>query len=398
MPQLRVAVVGGRLQGIEAAYLCSKADLVTVLIDSDSNPPAKGLSDEFHQIDIVAKPAKAKHALRGCDAVLPANENRTTLLVLQKLCHELQIPFMQDNEAFWITSDKIESMKFFRKCRIPTPETWPRSGFPVIVKPSCKSGSESVYRADNQRQLKNTLEIVRGVDSNPVVQEFIQGPALSLEVISRKGVGQPLQVTGLEFDEKYSCKRVYAPADVPSRVQERMKMIGMEIVLNLRLNGLIDVQALLKGRTPRVNEMNARLPSQTPSVVYQSTKINMAELLIGLFLEDRMAPVAHSVTHSQRAVVYQHVKILGNELRVQGEHVMADASGLRLEKDFLGADEAITNLELGADPNNRVATLIVKSHDLASASKKMKEAVVNIIRECSLDRYADPSPARGYKS
>jgi pyrrolysine biosynthesis protein PylC len=217
-------------------------------------------------------------------------------------------------------------------------------------------------------------------------------------VISRKGVGQPLQVTGLEFDEKYGCKRVYAPADVPSRVQERMKMIGMEIVLNLRLNGLIDVQALLKGRTPRVNEMNARLPSQTPSVVYQSTKINMAELLIGLFLEDRMAPVAHSVTHSPRAVVYQHVKILGNELRVQGEHVMADASGLRLEKDFLGADEAITNLELGVDPNNRVATLIVKSYDLASALKKMEEAVANIIRECGLDRYTDPSPARGYKS
>jgi len=399
MARTRIAIVGGRLQGIEAAYLCSKAAFTTVLIDRDSNPPAKGLSDEFHQIDIVAnsekEKEKAKHALRRCDAVLPANENRTTLVVLQKLCHKLQIPFLQDNEAFWITSNKRESMKFFRKSRVSTPETWPKSGFPVIIKPSNKSGSESVYRADNRRQLKKALAIVTKVDRNPVVQEYVEGLALSVEVMSRRGVGQPLQITGLEFDEAYGCKRVYAPVEVHSSVEKRMKRIGMEIALNLRLNGLIDVQALLRGSSPRVNDINARLPSQTPSVVYHSTKINMAELLTRLFLDDRLLPAR---IHERRAVLYQHVKVLGKELRVQGEHVMADASDLRLKKDFLGADEAITNLELGVDATNRVATLMVKGKDLASATEKMKEAVGNVMIEYGLDHYADPSPGRGYGS
>jgi pyrrolysine biosynthesis protein PylC len=395
MARIRIAIVGGRLQGIEAAYLCSKAAFTTVLIDSDSNPPAKGLSDEFYKIDIVAEPEKAKHALRRCDAVLPANENRKALLLLQKLCHELQIPFMQDNEAFWITSNKTESMRFFRKLRIPAPKTWPTSGFPVIIKPSSKSGSESVYRADNGRQLKRALDIVTEVDRNPVVQEYVEGPALSVEVISRKGVSQPLQITGLEFDETYGCKRVYAPVELRSKVEERMKRIGNEIASNLRLNGLVDVQALLRGGTPRVNDINARLPSQTPSVVYHSTKTNMVELLVRLFLEDRLLPAR---THVQRAVLYQHVKVLGKKLRVQGEHVMADASGLRLKKDFFGADEAITNLERGVDATNRVATLMVKAQNLASASKKMKEAVGSIMIEYGLDHYVDPSPGRGYDS
>jgi len=395
MARIRIAIVGGRLQGIEAVYLCSKAAFTTVLIDSDSNPPAKGLSDEFYEIDIVAEPEKAKHALRGCDAVLPANEKRKTLLLLEKLCHELQIPFMQDNEAFWITSDKIESMRLFRKSRIPTPKTWPTSGFPVIIKPSSKSGSESVYRADNGRQLKRALDIVTKVDRNPVVQEYVEGPALSVEVISRKGVSQPLQITGLEFDETYGCKRVYAPVEVHVKVEERMNEIGNKIASNLRLNGLFDVQALLRGATPRVNEINARLPSQTPSVVYHSTKINMVELLVRLFLEDRLLPARTDV---QSAVLYQHVKVLGKQLRVQGEHVMADASDLRLKKDFLGADEAITNLELGVDATNRVATLMVKAQDLTSASKKMKAAVGNIMIEYGLAHYVDPSPNRGYHS
>jgi len=395
MVRVRVGIVGGRLQGIEAAYLCSKAAFETVLVDSDPNPPAKGLTDEYHEIDIVRRPERAKHVLQACDAVIPANENRRALVVLHKICDQLHIPFMHDDAAFRITSDKKESTKFLRKWAIPTPKAWPRSGFPVIVKPSNKSGSESVYRADDKHGLKETLKLVRAVDSDPVVQEFIEGPALSLEVISQKGSGQPLQITGLEFDEQYGCKRVYAPAKIPSEAVKRINAIGVEIASKLRLNGLTDVQALLQGSTPRVNEINARLPSQTPSVVYHSARINMAELLIELFVDGKIVPMK---VGSERAVIYQHVKVLREELRVQGEHVIAEASGLRMEKDFLGADEAITNLKLGADATNRVATLIVESHDLSTASEKMNEVVRNIMNECNLHRYTDPSPREGVLS
>jgi pyrrolysine biosynthesis protein PylC len=389
-----VAIVGGRLQGLEATYLCSKAGVTTLLIDSDPNPPARGLSDDFHQINVVKSPDRTKEVLRECDAVLPAIENHDALVVLQRICREIKIPFMQDNEAFWVTSNKKKSMKFLRKSRIPIPALWPKSGFPVIVKPSNKSGSEGVYRADNEVQLKNHLKVVRQLDSNPVVQAFVEGQALSLEVISSNGVGQPLQVTGLEFDERYGCKRVYAPAEASSKVRETMKAIGSKVASNLKLNGLTDIQALVDQTTPRVNEINARLPSQTPSVVYHSTEVNMAQLLIRLFTEEK--PLSVNI-HSEHAVVYQHVKVLGKNLRVQGEHIMADASGLRLKRDFFGADEAITNLEQGCDPTNRVATLIVKSHDLPHASKKMEQAVWNIMSEYRLDQFTDPSPTRGHR-
>jgi len=396
MAQLRIAIVGGRLQGIEAAYLCSKADFETVLIDDDPTPPAKGLTDEFHQINIVTRRKKAKGALRGCDAVLPANENHTTLLVLEKCCNELQIPFMQDNHAFWVTSDKTRSLKFFRKTGIPTPESWPDCGFPVIVKPSNKSGSESIYRADNKRQLQQNLNMVRELDDSPIVQEYVTGQALSLEVLSTKGTGQPLQITGLEFDETYGCKRVYAPVEIPSSVEERMKRIGNKVSSGLSLNGLTDLQALLKRSGPVVNEINARLPSQTPTVVYHSTKVNMAELLVRLFLEERQMPIRFD--EPQQTVLYEHVKVFGKVLTVQGEHVMANATGLRIKKDFLGADETITNLELGAQATNRVATLIVKAQNLGSASKKMKGAIRNIMNEFHLNHYADPYPGRGRRS
>jgi len=215
-------------------------------------------------------------------------------------------------------------------------------------------------------------------------------------VLGTKGSGQPLQITGLEFDETYGCKRVYAPVKIPSSVEERMKWVGNEISSKLGLNGLTDVQALLKRWGPVVNEINARLPSQTPTVVYHSTKVNMAELLVRLFLEERQLPIRFD--QPQEAVVYEHVKVFGRELRVQGEHIMANATGLRLKKDFLGANETITNLELGAQAPNRVATLIVKAQNLVSASKKMKGAIRTIMNEFHLTHYTDPSPGRGHLS
>ncbi len=392
MARIRIAIIGGRLQGIEAAYLCSKAGYETILFDSEANPPAKDLADDFRQIDIVRRPDKAKRLLRECDAVLPANENMRTLAALQEFCSRINLPFMQDNGAFAITSDKLKSTKLLGKIGVPTPEAWPESGFPVIVKPARSSGSQSVYRANDKHQLKKALSMVRAVDENPVVQEFINGQALSLEVISRNGTGQPLQITGLEFDERYGCKRVYAPVKVACEIKNRMNMIGMKTAQALTLNGLTDVQVLLKNSIPKVNEINARLPSQTPSVVYHSSKINIVELLAKLFIEDTLLQV--EVHHHERAVVYEHVRVVGRELRVQGEHVMADASGLRVEEGFFGADEAITNLKKGSEARNRVATLIVKSNYLSKAMRRMSEVTRNIMTEYRLRRYADPSPTR----
>ena len=179
-------------------------------------------------------------------------------------------------------------------------------------------------------------------------------------------------------------------------MNERMKRIGLQVASKLRLNGLTDVQALVKKCTPVVNELNARLPSQTPTVVFHSTKTNIVELLVRLFLERKKFPTTSNL--HQGAVLYQHVKVLDKELRVQGEHILADARGLRREKDFLGADEMITNLELGAQATNRVATLIVKSRNLESASRKMRRVIRNIMNEYHLRRYIDPSPGWGRRS
>ncbi len=386
---MRIGILGGRLQGIEAAYLCRKAGYESILVDKDVLAPALTLADEAYTLNITKDVSYAKTILKKVDAVLPANENRNTLAHSEKLCMELDIPFMQDNTAFWTTSDKLRSEEFLSDLNIPTPKPWPDCGFPVIVKPSNKSGSENIFRANTSWQLQTALKKMRGADDKIIIQEFIDGSALSLEVIAKKGEAKPLQITGLEFDDTYSCKRVYAPVEISVDVQRKFNEIGEEIAKGLRLTGLTDVQVICREGLPKVNEINARLPSQTPTVVYHSSGVNIITLLTELFLENKLP---HVQIQSKHAVVYQHVKVFDEELKVRGERVVEEAEGLQIITDFCGADEAITNMTTDTEAVELVATLIVKAKNLDDAKKKMEKVIQRIMDEYGLDKYSNVAP------
>lgn len=388
---MRIGVLGGRLQGIEAAYLCRKAGYKSILIDKDAQAPALTLANEAYILNITKDVNYAKRILKKVDAVLPANENKKTLAHSEKLCMELGIPFMQDNTAFWTTSDKLKSEEFLLDLNIPMPKPWPGCGFPVIVKPSNKSGSESVFRANTSWQLQKALKRIRGADDKIIIQEFIDGSALSLEVIAKKGEARLLQITGLEFDDTYGCKRVYAPVEISADLQRKFNEIGEEIAKGLRLTGLTDVQAICREGLPKVNEINARLPSQTPTVVYNSSGVNMITLLAELFLENKLPHVQIQPKH---AVIYQHIKVFDGELRVQGEHIMDEAEGLQIVKDFCGANEAITNMTADKGARELVATLIVKAKSLGGAKKKMERVIQRIMDEYELETYSNLAPRK----
>jgi len=388
---VRIGVLGGCLQGIEATYLCRKAGYESVLIDKDVQAPALTLANESYNLNITKDVNYAKKILKKVDAVLPANENKKTLAHSEKLCKELSIPFMQDNVAFWITSDKLRSERFLLDLNVPTPKSWPDCGFPVIVKPSNKSGSEGVFRANTIWQLQKALARIRDVDEEIIIQEFIEGSALSLEVIAKKGEAKSLQITGLEFDDVYSCRRVYVPVEISADLQRKFNEIGEKIAKGLRLNGLTDVQAISREDLPKVNEINARLPSQTPTVVYHSSGVNMITLLAKLFLENELPDVRIQPKH---AVIYQHIKVFDGELRVQGEHVMEEAEDLQIIKDFCGANEAITNMTADKEASELVATLIVKAKSLGGAKKKMERVIQRIMDEYGLETYSDLAPSK----
>lgn len=273
---MQVAVLGGKLQGVEAVYLAQKAGWQVILVDRDQAAPAVGMCDQFLQFDMLEKD-KLGQLFHEVQFVIPALENKAALESINQCALAAGVKTFYDPAAYQLSSSKIKSDRLFADLELPVPKPWP-CGFPLTVKPSGASGSAHVYKIDNPRDFKELLRRL-GNSEEWVIQEYLAGPSYSIEVVGCQGDYRPFQITELEMDDVYDCQRVLAPAELsPEKVQE-FKDCAVKIARAISLNGIMDVEVILHDHKLKVLEIDARLPSQTPTVVYKSTGINLLEAL-----------------------------------------------------------------------------------------------------------------------
>jgi len=385
---MKVAIVGGKLQGTEASYLARKANWEILLIDRKPVIPAMGLCDTFHQLDVTKDIEAFPRVIRTADLIIPALEDTPALQYIAEIANKEGIPFAYDSQAYAISSSKRKSDTLFAQLGIPAPQPWPNCNLPVIIKPSESSGSRGVHRIDKREELLTLLDQLGNQLDNWVIQEFLEGPSYSLEVIGAKERFISLQCTEIIVDDQYDCKRVLAPAELTPELDSQFRDIAQKLARSLDLNGIMDIEVIVHNNSLKVLEIDARLPSQTPTVVYKSTGINMLELLYDVFVKQAI-PQVPQIT-SERGVVYQHIKVSPGELKVCGEHIMSNSRPLRIHENFFGADEALTDF----DPRSShwVATLIVTEGDQGRAWNKSRQVIQTIQNYFGLSTYVDPIP------
>lgn len=381
-----MAVVGGNLQGVEAAYLAKKAGWEVILLDRKAIVPAAGLCDRFEQVNIT-KETDLDSSFKSVDLIIPALENPEALACLHNWAQGSEVPLAFDPAAYSISSSKIKSDQLFIKKGVPAPRPWPECGFPAVAKPSFGSGSQGVKVFYDSKHL---LAYLNGSTDDRVVQEYVHGPSYSIEVIGRPGMYLPLQVTDLQMDHNFDCKRVLAPTNLIQTLISDFKKISITLANELALKGLMDVEVILHDDILKVLEIDARLPSQTPTTVFWSTGINMLEMLAMLFLaEDKLS---NAKINFQKGVVYEHIEVVSNVLTVAGEHAVSGADALHVQKNFYGADEALTNQA----PHRQkwVATLIICGENRKTAWERRQQVIADIRKYFKLDVYRDSSPVK----
>jgi pyrrolysine biosynthesis protein PylC len=384
-----VAVVGGNLQGVEAAYLAKKAGWEVTVIDRKAVVPAAGLGDRFSQVNITTE-KDLERSLEGVDLVIPALENDDALACMERWSQNSEIPFAFDPPAYSISSSKLKSDQLFARIDVPTPLPWPKCGFPVLAKPSMGSGSQKVKVFNDSKNLQAYLN--ESVDEW-VVQEYVAGPSYSLEVVGLPGKYLPLQITDLQMDEAYDCKRVLAPTELTPALISEFERISLSIAEAMVLKGLMDVEVILHDQTLKVLEVDARLPSQTPTAVFWSTGINVLEMLADLFLT--RGNLNKRDLNSPMGVVYEHIKVTANGLEVAGEHMMSGTDALQIRENFFGANEAITNYR----PHRQewVATLIISEKTREMTWERRNRVISDIRQHFNLDVYQDLNPKQDLK-
>ena len=389
---MRLGIVGGGLQGLEAAYLALRAGWETRLLDRRADPPAQGLADSFAQGD-AGDPAVLDRELRAVDLLLPALEDTPVLEALAAWAGRRGIPLAFDPAAYAVSCSKQASNRLFRSLGMAVPRPWPECGLPVLVKPDGLSGSRGVRVFRETAPWQAWLAAHAGEREGWVAQEYLEGPSYSIEVLGVPGAHRPLQVTALDMDVGYDCKRVRAPASVSAELTREMEGLAAGLADALGLRGLMDLEVILHEGRLKLLEIDARLPSQTPIAVFWSTGYNIVETLGALALGSRgEAPPPLPPAVGWRAAVLEHVHVTAGRLEVCGEHVLTRRGPLHVERDFFGAEEAITDLVPGR--SDWVATLLCGGRDAGQAWSRRCDAVEAIRRAHGLEACQDPEPPR----
>ena len=383
---MHIAIVGGKLQGTEAAYLANKAGWEVTLIDKRAQPPAKGLCHHFRHLD-VCREGGFQAAVKNLDAIVPALEDRSALQALSIHCRDLDVPLIFDKKAYQISSSKLRSNALFHQTGMRMPAEWPDCGFPMIAKPSQASGSHGVCMLMDINDYNAFRSRVSDDDSDWVLQKYLDGPSYSLEVIGRNGHYVPFQITELEMDENYDCKKVIVPSTLTGDLKNGFNTMAVTLASAMGLDGIMDVEVILNDGQLFVLEIDARLPSQTPTAVLWSSGRNLLELLWEMISG---TPPDTKMPANPRCVIYEHIHVMPQRLEMAGEHLMADPGPLHVVADFFGADEALTNYVDGKE--DWVATLITTDSARAGVHTKRNTVLTSICQRFGIEHVKDSTP------
>lgn len=381
----RIAVVGGALQGMECVLLCRKAGFKSLVIDRRPTAPALFIADDRHVVDVVLDPLRVMKIIEGCDAIIPACENLDLLETLTGISQKTGIPLLFDLKSYRTSCSKLESNDVMARAGIPIPQPWPECGFPVIVKPSSQSGSVGVTYADDKATMEEGLRRIDELGDRPVIQEFVSGKSVSIEVVGNGSEFVPYVTTEVCLDRNYDCKRVVCDPSVLSLDEDaQLRDIGWRIASEIGLSALMDVEAILTKKGLRVLEIDARVPSQTPAAIEAATGVNILERLY-------CSAIGKDFSSNPRggSSIYCHLVFKDGVLRTCGEKQFAKVDKPAFGNIF-GSDLSISDYKKGS--HEWRATLIFTGKDLDDTQARYCKAVKEMVEECGASAYIDETP------
>lgn len=339
-----IAIVGGRLQGTEAAYLARKAGYQSLLIDRDPAAPASAICDVFYCGDVCSPEPQLLKMLLASDLILPAMENDETLAYLEQLAKRYPVKIAFDFSAYSITSSKYRSDKLFHDHHIPSPAYYPDCQGPFIVKPSQESGSSGVQSMATRAEVESFLTQHKQKDEW-IIQEELRGPSYSIEIIGRPGAYRTYQITQIHMDDSYDCNRVTCPCPLTDGQKKAFEDMAFKLAGIIGLHGIMDLEVIDDKGVLKILEIDARIPSQTPTAVLHSTGVNLLAEMVDLF-EGRWEEGSGQLRLRppvERFTSYEHHYLSDGCLQSPGEHIMGSAGPLRLYEAYLGCDEVLTD-------------------------------------------------------
>ena len=149
--------------------------------------------------------------------------------------------------------------------------------YPVFVKPSNSGSSVGVSKAENDEELKNSIQEAEKYDTEILIEQGINGKeiecaVLGIDNVEASCVGQILSADEFyDYDSKYKNaeSKTIIPADVPKEISEKIRETAIKAFKAVKGSGLARVDFFVDKETDEIylNEINT-MPGFTNISMY----------------------------------------------------------------------------------------------------------------------------------
>ena len=308
----------------------------------DINPEAMGVhyADEHFVCSLrddeklfeIAKQFKPDGIVIGaCD---------TSVVSASRICQKLGLPGHSIDTAVKAT-DKLQMLLAFQAHHVAHPEFWLVNKneietfckditYPAISKPTDSSGSRGIYYIQNSSELKSALKYSSNAGRSGVVliEEYMNGPEVSVEILVVNGVPYVLQITDkITSGPPYFYETGHSqPSALPEETKNRIAHLAKQACTAIGLeNSPAHVEIKVTDNGPKMVEMGARLGGGCISTYLLDTSIKgicLSEEAIRMAMG--MIPNVVSFTNSEDAVAVRF--ILAQEGTIQSITGVDEAS------------------------------------------------------------------------
>lgn len=295
----RLLIIGASVLQVPAIRKAKEMGLYVAVADFDPQAVGIPLADEYFNVSTIdeegvyqaAKDFKADGIMTlATDMPMRSVAYATGKLGLVGISHDTAIK----------ATDKGEMIKAFEAHGVEHPwfyilkdiSTIPDGiTFPCITKPTDNSGSRGVMLVHSLDELKESVRYSseNGRSGNVIVEEYMQGPEVSVEVLVIDGIAYVLQITDkLTTGAPHFVEMGHTqPSRLPEATKEKIRDLAERAALSIGIkNGPAHIEIIVTENGPKMVELGARMGGDniTTHLVPLSTGIDMVKATIELAL------------------------------------------------------------------------------------------------------------------
>ena len=298
----RLLIIGASILQLPAIQKAKEMGLYVAV--ADFNPQAVGIpyADEYFNVSTIdeAGVCAAARAFRA-DGIMTLATDMPMRSVAYS-CAQLGLTGISYETAVKAT-DKGEMIKAFETAGVAHPwyRILPKCAdaetlqgkitCPCIVKPTDNAGSRGVILARSSDELESALAYSRenGRSGNVIIEEYMTGSEVSVEIIVWQGIPHVLQVTDkLTTGAPHFVEMGHSqPSRLPEADLESIRDLAIRAVKAVGIdNGPAHVEIMLTSEGPKMVELGARMGGDciTSHLVPLSTGIDMVKATIDICL------------------------------------------------------------------------------------------------------------------